>query len=240
MPSTVKADDFRILNPGADACTNMQQLLQSNDKFRTFLQYMLDSSGYPSDTFAGELSDLLFPVGFIAMDASTVARSDKWLSCNGQAVLRANYPDLFAAIGTTWTLPATGVLEFNVPDFRDRSPVGVSGTRAIGSKEGEAQLKLTGANVPSHSHDIAIKIPNRGNDTTFDGPLDKGGGLDQGTFDSVAGSGVTNNVTRFPLATIHSQVQAICDPNIPADQAPAPFNNYHPVNATLFYIRAKK
>lgn len=40
-----------------------------------------------------------------------------WLPCQGQAVLRAQYPALFAAIGTTWGAGDT-ITTFNLPEVR--------------------------------------------------------------------------------------------------------------------------
>jgi microcystin-dependent protein len=42
-----------------------------------------------------------------------------WLACDGQAVSRTTYADLFAAISTTWGA-GDGSTTFNVPDLRDR------------------------------------------------------------------------------------------------------------------------
>jgi hypothetical protein len=48
-----------------------------------------------------------------------------WLLCNGAVVTIANYPDLFAAIGTAWGDPAPPGTDFNLPDLRGRVPRGV-------------------------------------------------------------------------------------------------------------------
>ena len=40
---------------------------------------------------------------------------DGWLECNGQVVLRADYPDLFAAIGTTYNTGGELGTEFRLP-----------------------------------------------------------------------------------------------------------------------------
>src|SRR5262249_4707695 len=42
-----------------------------------------------------------------------------WLACNGNPVNRADYPDLFAAIGTAWGA-GNGTDTFNLPDLRGR------------------------------------------------------------------------------------------------------------------------
>ena len=48
----------------------------------------------------------------------------KWLICNGTAISRTIYADLFALIGTTYGA-GDGSTTFNIPDFQGRSPKGV-------------------------------------------------------------------------------------------------------------------
>lgn len=54
-----------------------------------------------------------------------------WLLCNGQAVSRTTFAALFAAIGTAYGV-GNGTTTFNVPDLRQRFPMGqaASGTGA--------------------------------------------------------------------------------------------------------------
>lgn len=47
-----------------------------------------------------------------------------WLLCDGTAVSRTTYADLFAAIGTTFGV-GDGSTTFNVPDFRGIFPRGI-------------------------------------------------------------------------------------------------------------------
>lgn len=46
-----------------------------------------------------------------------------YLLCDGAAVSRTTFADLFTAIGTLWGV-GDGSTTFNVPDFRDRVPIG--------------------------------------------------------------------------------------------------------------------
>lgn len=61
----------------------------------------------------------------------------KWLTCNGQAI-PAEFDKLIALIGP------------NVPDLQDKVPVGASGTKAVRSTGGSAQI--TEAQLPAHGH----------------------------------------------------------------------------------------
>ncbi len=51
-----------------------------------------------------------------------------WLLCDGTSYLRATYPNLFTAIGTTYG--SVDGTHFTVPDFRNRSPIG-AGTGTV-------------------------------------------------------------------------------------------------------------
>lgn len=77
-----------------------------------------------------------------------------WLICNGQAVSRTAYADLFDAIGTVYGA-GNGTTTFNVPDMRDRVPLGASGTKPLGSGGGVESVTLSAFNLPPHTHSIA-------------------------------------------------------------------------------------
>lgn len=72
-----------------------------------------------------------------------------WLLCQGQSLLRASYPALFAVIGTTYG--AVDGTHFTLPDLRDRFPLG-SGTKALAVTGGALGHTHTG---PSHTHTSA-------------------------------------------------------------------------------------
>lgn len=97
------------------------------------------------------------PVGAV-MPYAGVTTPVGWLVADGQAVSRLQYPELFAAIGTTYGV-GDGVTTFNLPDLRGRVPVGVDGVAGrlssndlIGQSSGEERHTLTVGEVPSHSH----------------------------------------------------------------------------------------
>lgn len=78
-----------------------------------------------------------------------------WLECDGSAVSRSTYSALFTAIGTTWGI-GNGSTTFNLPDLRDKVPMGASGTKALGSSGGAASVTLTTPNLPAHNHTVTI------------------------------------------------------------------------------------
>lgn len=65
-----------------------------------------------------------------------------YLVCNGAAVSRTTYAGLFAKIGTTYGA-GDGSTTFNLPDMRDRYPIGV-GTNALATKIAEQLPNITG------------------------------------------------------------------------------------------------
>lgn len=98
--------------------------------------------------------------GLVAYCGATVPSG--YLLCDGSAVSRTTYADLFAVIGTAWG-PGDGSSTFNLPDFRDRVPVGSSpgsldasrpSVRTLGQAGGEETHQLTEAEGPSHTHTV--------------------------------------------------------------------------------------
>lgn len=74
-----------------------------------------------------------------------------YLLCDGTAVSRSQYAELFAVIGTTYGT-GNGTSTFNLPDLRTRVPIGAdSANYQLGSKGGEATHKLTQAELPNYT-----------------------------------------------------------------------------------------
>lgn len=82
---------------------------------------------------------------------------NNFLLCNGQAVSRTTYSDLFAVIGTTYGA-GNGSSTFNVPDFRGRVPAGRDSTKTafntLGKVGGTERETLTIEEMPSHNHPL--------------------------------------------------------------------------------------
>lgn len=102
------------------------------------------------DFYTGTIWAGLLPVGALIPFAGSSA-PDGFLLCDGDAVSRTTYAELFAEIGTTFG-EGDGSTTFNLPDFRGRMAIGVaaSGTAsALGETGGAIDHTHTG---PSHSH----------------------------------------------------------------------------------------
>lgn len=63
-------------------------------------------------------AEAVAPIGAVIAFAGTQA-PDGWLLCDGAAVNRATYGDLYAAIGTAWG-EGDAATTFNIPDMRGR------------------------------------------------------------------------------------------------------------------------
>jgi len=101
--------------------------------------------------------------GMLAPTALAAAPAG-WLLCNGQAVSRSTYRDLFDAIGTTFGV-GDGSTTFNLPDLRGRTLVAadnMGGSSAnvctdvaadsMGGAGGTEAHTLTVAQIPAHGH----------------------------------------------------------------------------------------
>ena len=76
-----------------------------------------------------------------------------WLKCNGQAISRTTYADLFSVIGTTYG-SGDGSTTFNLPNISERVIVGNNGDGefSLGNTGGEKEHALTINEMPSHTH----------------------------------------------------------------------------------------
>lgn len=121
---------------------------------------------------AADAASITYPSGVVVPFAGATPPNG-WLLCYGQAVSRATYSELFAAIGTTYGV-GDGSTTFNLPDLRGRVPAGkddMGGTAAsrltdtgtgnpgvngatLGATGGADRHTLTTAQMPSHAHNV--------------------------------------------------------------------------------------
>ena len=96
--------------------------------------------------------DNIIPIGVIVPFAGTTPPSG-WAMCHGGSLPKDEYPELFAMVG--YLYGGEGEV-FGVPDMRTRVPVGHDTRNApfntLGAKGGAKDVKLTSAQLPSHSH----------------------------------------------------------------------------------------
>lgn len=97
----------------------------------------------------------VFPPG-VMVDYAAGSAPLGWLLCDGSAVSRTTYANLFAIIGVAFGV-GDSVTTFNLPDFRGRVPVGTGAgsgltARTLAATGGEETHLLTTAEIPAHSH----------------------------------------------------------------------------------------
>jgi microcystin-dependent protein len=129
--------------------------------------YYTNSGGIPVQITSGNNivsnivipSSPLMPSGTVLDFAGSVAPVG-FLLCDGSAVSRTTYNDLFAALGIVWG-SGDGSTTFNLPNFNGRASIGsgsytdtVSGTiiRTVAQSMGAAAHVLTESQMPSHTH----------------------------------------------------------------------------------------
>ena len=96
------------------------------------------------------------PVGVIEAFAGVNAPAG-WLFCDGSAISRIQYPELFSALGTTYG-SGDGSTTFNIPDLRGRMPFGKgthSDVATLGNNEGASLANRR----PKHQHTVYFNDP---------------------------------------------------------------------------------
>lgn len=119
------------------------------------------------------------PGTVVAYGGSTAPAA--WLLCDGSAVSRAAYAALFAVLGTAFGV-GDGSSTFNVPDLRQRFPLGLAAsgtgstlggtggavdhthgsplTTGAPSATAQATALLTTAASPTHTHSVTVPAAN--------------------------------------------------------------------------------
>lgn len=202
MEGNFNAGNFKLMNV-ADGALPSDAVNRSQ----------LDKFSEDNTTAFKQIINALYQVGDIK--ASTIGENhDNWLLCNGQAVSRSDYADLFALIGINFG-EGDGVTTFNVPDYRGKFLRGLGGDSEedIYTTQEEGLPNITGSLSSLHAYrpagEGAITIS-----ITGAGPAD------------VAGSGKSCNET-FD-ASKSNEIYGASEHVTPINQA---------VN---FFIKAKK
>jgi len=99
-----------------------------------------------------EGNDAFTPVGSVLPYAGSSAPMN-WLLCDGSAVSRTIYADLFVVCGTAYGV-GNGTTTFNIPNMSNRLPMGAGGTYTRAST-GTGSVTLATGNMPSHNHTLS-------------------------------------------------------------------------------------
>jgi len=136
------------------------------------------------------------PAGIVSAYAGST-NPPGWEWARGQSELRAGFPDLFAAIGTTYG--ADDAAHFTFPNLGWRVPVGGGdtsyGSHALGETGGEETHALTEAENGPHAHGLTNGGTVVGSQPGGGGYLNiaSGSGSYVGTYGASSGSGTPHN-----------------------------------------------
>lgn len=160
-PSSVAAN-YRDINFAAVYYWMKIEILEGNT-YREVSFAQLPSSPYSEVAYNATLT---FPAGIIIPFAGPAENiPDGWMLCDGSAISRSDYANLYAAIGVCWGT-GDGATTFNLPDLRGMFLRGVSGEsgndpdadsrvllkdnggntgNSVGSYQGDAIRNITGS-----------------------------------------------------------------------------------------------
>lgn len=187
--------------------------------------YMQELMEYIVDLFAG--GNVGRSIGEIIM-FPTSSPPEKWLVCDGSAISRTIYAELFTVLSTDYGA-GDGTTTFNIPDFRDVSPMGIGTVvGGFGAVQGALQVTLDTTQIPAHNHAVTdpghnhaplgaavFQTSNSGGSTAFEVDI-AGQTRVQGATTATNTTGITVNNTGGGL----------------------PHDNLHPVIGTSFLIYA--
>ncbi|RXE49709.1 hypothetical protein B4O83_12230 [Chromohalobacter israelensis] len=140
----------------------------------------------------------MVPAGMVAGFPMT-APPTGWLKCNGAAVSRTTYADLFAAIGTRFGA-GNGSTTFNVPDYRGEFPRWLDDGRGVDNNRGIAQHQGDQNREHAHGASASNDTHNHSGYTQYDGQHSHSGNTNQAgghahEIDLYANSGSSPNRT---------------------------------------------
>lgn len=165
----------------------------------------------------GTVSDTL-PIGSVVKWFSTTIPTN-WLECNGQAISRTEYAELFAVIGTKYG-SGDGSTTFNLPNIKGKTTVGLdiddTDFNTLGKTGGEKTHTLTENEIPP----MDVHMTQH---TWFDrGGLEAGGAVNR----KVVAGGGTGGSPEFVIGTVNGGGQA--------------HNNLQPYIVSNYIIKAKQ
>lgn len=203
------------------------------------------------------------PIGTVILfSGATIPQN--YLVCDGSAISRQTYSDLFEAIGTVYGA-GDGVDTFNIPNLLNSVPLGSSSTYLLGSSGGSEDVSLTTDSMPSHLHvipqhghgnDLAIKTPSLAHSITTQ-PAFKYNRANTGSkiYSSKdttlkTGRGSATNMTRATNVAISDHPATDCTMSGGVTDCPAfetettgngdAHNNMMPYIALVFLIQARE
>jgi len=123
-----------------------------------------DPSQVPTNSL---ITNQLLPPGAVLPFAGTTA-PDGWLVCDGSAISRTTYADLYAYIGTLYG-SGDGVTTFNLPMLENQFIRGASATRPVGNEESDqiGEHEHGGSTDMDGNHRHSLPIESNGSQNLF-------------------------------------------------------------------------
>lgn len=184
------------------------------------------------------------PIGSMSLFAGSTS-PDGWLFCDGSAVSRETYSDLFNAIGVDYGA-GDGSTTFNIPDFRGRSVLGAgqgSGltNRSLGDTGGDESVTLVegqlptvtpSVNDPQHTH--GITDPQHSHANSSGNFVNDGAGTEYSTTAGNKGALNANTGSSSTGITVNSSSTGITIDSFGNDEA---HENMMPFGVANYIIR---
>lgn len=186
-PLTVLGQTETQVEGALDAINNKEQVLTKAEYDALTPEEQTNGTTYYISDINGDYSFADTPIGAIIPYGGDVAPDD-WLLCQGQAISRIDYSDLFEVIGTTYG-SGDGSTTFNIPNLKGKIAVGLDSNDTdfdtLGENGGEKTHKLTLAEMPYHAHSFGYA----GNIYAGNGPTGFWTGFDSPTSAYSKGTG---------------------------------------------------
>lgn len=144
-----------VVLPNSFSAGTLAVAAEVNANFAAVLAQL--NGNVDEDNLASSIAQRTHEPGDLKISARS-APSSGWLLCDGSAVSRSTFADLFAAIGTVYGV-GDGSTTFNLPDLRGRvavAPDGAAGrltaNETLGDVGGEEKHALSVAELAAHTH----------------------------------------------------------------------------------------
>lgn len=165
-------------NNGFDVSKSYEIIVEVSDKLSVNeIDYTLNPGKNAIEIVGNEvkkINDILFenlllPSGSVIEYAGDTAPNG-WLICDGSAISREIYANLFEVIGSTFG-GGDGTTTFNIPNLKGKIPVGLnsddSDFNILGKAGGEKTHILTSNEMPSHNHRQTVTASRSGSGNTY-------------------------------------------------------------------------
>ena len=122
-----------------------------------------------------------------------------YLQCDGDAVSRTTYSDLFGVTSTQFGV-GDGATTFNLPDFNSKFARGAPATTSCGATGGADTVSLSEGELASHTHTANVTDPSHTHTYKGDGGSNVGAGIDFGHIPTTTSGAIYSATTGITVA----------------------------------------